>query len=196
MWAVNELGLAHERLDYGHGHAATDTRDFLAMNPMGRVPVLVDGPVCMFESAAILRHLGAAYGGETFWPRDLAVRGPLDTWAEWGKNTFTDAVLEIFVYDVRTPPASRDPAVLEQATRRLTPLAGMLAQRIGAGPWIGGDAFTFADVACGHILHRYFTLDWPRPELPALTAYYHRLQDRAAYREHAMVSYEALRGSY
>ena len=196
MWAVNELHLAHERLDYGHGYAATNTDDYLAMNPMGRVPVLVDGPVCMFESAAILRYLGAAYGSEAFWPREAAVRGPLDTWAEWGKNTFTEAVLQIFVYDVRTPPQSRDPRVLEQATRRLAPLARVLADRIGAGPWFAGERFSFADVACGHILHRYFTLDWERPELPALCAYYQRLQGRAAYRDHAMVSYEPLRGSY
>ncbi|KQZ05729.1 hypothetical protein ASD21_18865 [Caulobacter sp. Root1455] len=196
MWAVNELGLAHERLDYGHGHASTKTGEYLAMNPMGRVPVLVDGPVCMFESAAILRYLGAAYGGGAFWPSDPAVRGPLDTWAEWAKNTFTEAVLEIFVYDVRLPPDSRDPSILERAARRLEPLARMLADRIGGGPWIAGEAFTFADIACGHILHRYFTLDWDRPDLPALFDYYQRLQGRPAYRRHAMISYESLRGSY
>lgn len=69
MWAINELGLVHERLDFGHGHASTKTASYLKMNPMGRVSVIVDGPVCMFESAAILRYLGAAYGDEDFWPR-------------------------------------------------------------------------------------------------------------------------------
>lgn len=196
MWAVNELGLVHERLDYGHGFASTRTDDYLAMNPMGRVPVLVDGSVCIFESAAILRYLAAAYGAEGFWSTDPAVRGPLDTWAEWGKNTFAEAVLEIFVYDVRLPPETRDPAILEQAVGRLTPLARILADRLGEGPWIAGETFTFADIACGHILHRYFTLNWARPDLPALACYYQRLQSRPAYRAHAMVSYESLRGSY
>ncbi len=196
MWAINELGVAHQRLDYGHGHSSTRSEDYLAMNPMGRVPVMVDGAVCMFESAAILRYLGATYGDDRFWPRDPARRGTLDTWAEWGKNTFTEAVLEVFVYDVRLSPASRDPAILARATEGLRPLAGMLDARVANGPWIGGDDFTFADIACGHILHRYFTLDWERPDLPALLAYYERLQDRPAYRDHAMVSYEALRGSY
>ncbi|MGE3872962.1 MAG: glutathione S-transferase family protein [Parvibaculaceae bacterium] len=196
MWAVGELGLACERLDYGHGFASTKTDDYLAMNPMGRVPVMVDGPVRMFESAAILRYLGAAYGDGTFWPSDPTLRGPLDTWAEWGKGTFTESVLEIFVYDVRLAPETRDPAILEQATRRVATLARMLADRIGDGPWLAGEAFTFADIACGHILHRYFTLNWERPDLPALAAYYERLQGRPAYRRHAMISYESLRGSY
>ncbi len=196
MWAIHELGIANRRLDYGHGFSSTKTEAYLAMNPMGRVPVLVDGPVCMFESAAILRYLGATYGDDSFWPVDPARRGPLDTWAEWGKNTFAESVLNIFVYDVRLSPEARDPAVLARATESLTPLAVILAGRVADGPWIGGNDFTFADIACGHILYRYFTLNWERPDLPALTSYYERLQERPAFSEHAMVSYEDLRGSY
>ena len=37
MWAIHELGLEHQRLDYGHGHKATNTDAYLAMNPMGRI---------------------------------------------------------------------------------------------------------------------------------------------------------------
>lgn len=196
MWTIAELGLTHERLDFGHGHASTRTDEYLTMNPMGRVPVLRDGPVTMFESAAILRYLAAQYGNTSFWPADPAQRAALDTWAEWGKGTFTEAVLAIFVYDVRLDPATRDPAILQAAEQDLIPLAHMLEARIGQGPWLGGDHFTFADIACGHILHRYFTMDWNRPALPNLARYFDRLQTRAPYREHAMVDYEALRGSY
>lgn len=196
MWAINELDLEHKRLDFGHGHASTTSDDYLRMNPMGRVPVLKDGDVCMFESAAILRYLAAKYGGEDFWPSDPARRAELDTWAEWGKGTFTEAVLNIFVFDVRLDPETRDPEILRAATARLIPLATMLDQRIGEGPWLGGARFTFADIACGHILHRYHELNWPRPKLANLQHYYERLQSRPAYRNHAMVSYEALRGSY
>ncbi|MDI3338894.1 glutathione S-transferase family protein [Defluviimonas aestuarii] len=196
MWAINELGLDHERLDFGHGHASTRTDEYLKMNPMGRVPVIQDGDVCMFESAAILRYLAATYGTDDFWPSDPARRGPLDTWAEWGKGTFTEAVLEVFVYGVRLPPSTRDPAILRNATARLIPLAEMLDARIAEGPWLDGDRFSFADIACGHILYRYFSLDWPRPELAHLGRYYERLKERPAYRDHAMVSYEALRGTY
>ena len=196
MWAVAELGLEHERLDFGHGHASTRSAEYLTMNPMGRVPVLIDGDLRMFESAAILRYLASKYGSEDFWPSDPVRRALLDTWAEWGKGTFTEAVLEIFVYDVRLSPKTRDPKILEEATERLTPLANMLNDRIGEGPWLDGERFTFADIACGHILHRYHTLQWEIPELENLTRYYERLQTRSTYRENAMVCYEDLRGSY
>ncbi|MCB1342750.1 MAG: glutathione S-transferase family protein [Pseudooceanicola sp.] len=193
MWAVHELGLPHERIDYGFGHASPLSPEFLAMNPMGKVPVLRDGDVTLFEAAAILRYLGAAYGDEAFWPRDARVRGPLDTWAEWGKNSFTEVVLRIFYHSVRLPPDQRDPAYLAEAIAALGPLAAILDKRLAGREYLG-ESFSFADIAVGHILHRYFTLDWPRPDLPALAAYYARLQTRAAYRDHAMVNYEALRG--
>ena len=196
MWAIHELDIDHRRLDYGHGYASTETETYLAKNPMGRIPVIEDGSLTMFESAAILRYLGATYGDDDFWPRAPQDRAPLDTWAEWGKNTFTEAVLAIFVYDVRLSPETRDPAILEQAIEALSPLARIFDERVNNRTWIGGETFTFADIACGHILYRYFTLDWERPRLPALAAYYERLQQRPAFRDHVMVSYEELRGSY
>lgn len=196
MWAIHELDVEHQRLDYGHGFASTDTADYLTKNPFGRIPVLEDGPLCMFESAAILRYLAATYGDEKFWPDSPSVRGPLDTWAEWSKNTFTEAVLEIFVYDVRQSPETRNPDDLTRAEETLAPLAHILDSHLASSPWIGGEDFTFADIACGHILYRYFTLPWARPKLPAIADYYNRLQERPAYRDHVMVSYEPLRGSY
>ena len=196
MWAVNELGLPHERLDYGHGHTSTHTNEYLLKSPMGQVPVLEDGQVCLFESAAILRYLGAKYGDEIFWPPNVDKRGRLDSWAEWGKNTFTTAVLQIFVYDVRMSPESRDPNFLKNASEKVIRLAKILDAHVAKKPWIGGADFTFADIACGHILYRYFNLDWKQPDLPALAAYYSRIRERPAFKEHVMVSYEALRGSY
>ena len=62
MWAVGELELPHERLDYGHVHGGLDAPDYLALNPHGKVPTLVDGDTVIWESMAILRYLAARYG--------------------------------------------------------------------------------------------------------------------------------------
>jgi len=196
MWALNELGIEHKRLDYGHGYASTHSEEFLKKNPMGTVPVLEHDSIVVFESAAILRYLGATYGDDIFWPKDPALRVSLDTWAEWGKNTFSQAVLEIFAYDVRLSPETRDPEILKIATEKVAALARIFESRIESRSWICGEDFTFADIACGHILYRYFSLDWQRPSMPALFEYYERLKSRPAYRDHVMVSYEELRGSY
>ena len=194
MWAIGELGLAHERLDYGHVYGGVDTPDYLAMNPNGLVPTLRDGDLVMWESSAILRYLGAKYGDGTFWPADPAARAGLDMWAEWMKTSFVPAFnLGVFWLLVRTPAATRDEAALAAAVEKVKPLARMLNDRIAGGPWLAGEAFSFGDILTGHSLYRYYAVPIDRAETPHLDAYYERLQRRPAFVEHSMVSFEPLR---
>ncbi|NCP19213.1 MAG: hypothetical protein GW855_08670 [Erythrobacter sp.] len=67
MWAINEIGVEFERLDYGHGFATTNTPAYLAMNPMGRVPVLQDGLLLCSKAqrycATLVPHTAAKRSG-------------------------------------------------------------------------------------------------------------------------------------
>ena len=193
MWAIGELGLPHRRLDVGGSFGGTDTPEYRAMNPNGLVPVLQDGDVTLFESAAILRYLAARYGKEDFWPKDPAKRAPLDQWAEWGKITFAPAVLRMFIQLVRVRGADRDPAVTAGIAKEIARLAAILDERLGKGSYLGGDTLAFADITVGNLLYRYMTLPFEKAETPNLDAYYKRLTERPAFAEHVMVSYESLR---
>ena len=93
MWAVAELGLEHERIDWGGAFGGNDDPEYRAMNPNGVVPTIRDGELVMWESPAILRYLGARYGDEGFWPADPAERARLDMWAEWVKTSFCQNTL-------------------------------------------------------------------------------------------------------
>ena len=164
------------------------------MNPNGLVPVLKDGDLVMWESAAILRYLCARYGEAPFWPDDPAERARLDMWAEWCKNTFGPVFnYQVFVPSVRTPPSRRDHAAIQRAVEATKPLARMLDDRLGEGPYLAGETFTFADIMGGNLLYRYFTHEFDRTETPNLRAYYDRLCQRPAYLEFNNVSYEPLR---
>ncbi|MEM7544132.1 MAG: glutathione S-transferase family protein [Pseudomonadota bacterium] len=194
MWAIAELGLECERHDIGHSYGGNDTPAYLAMNPMGLVPTIRDGDLVMWESGAILRYLAARYGDEVFWPRDPAVRAPLDMWAEWCKTEFGPKFnYGVFVPSVRTAASKRDNVAIAKAVEATKPLAHMLDARIGNGPWLAGAHFTFADILTGNLLYRYFEHEFERAPTPALRAYYDRLRTRPAYLKHNCVSYEPLR---
>jgi glutathione S-transferase len=62
MWLVGELGLPHEHIPAGGDFGLNDTPEFLAMNPHGRVPVIDDDGIVVWESQTILRYLAAKYG--------------------------------------------------------------------------------------------------------------------------------------
>lgn len=195
MWTIAELGLPHERLDYGHAHGGLDTPEFAAMNPHRKVPVLRDGDLTIWESAAIQRYLAARYGdGGTFWPAAAAARARIDMWAEWGKNTLTAGFTHpIFWSRVRTAAADRDEARLAAAIKTFDGHLRHLADQLGDQPYVCGDTLTAADIVIGHLLYRWYSMDIPRAANPAVAAYYERLIARPAYRQHVMVPYDALR---
>lgn len=196
MWTIAELGLDHERLDYGHRHGGLDTPQFGALNPNRLVPVVRDGDLVMWESGAILRYLAAKYAPEDFWPRDPAARAPVDMWAEWGKVTMTAAFTRpIFWEMLRAPGSKRDENALAKAFEQFDRLLDMLEEQLDGRSFVVGDRLTTADIAIGHLLYRYHEIDIPRQERPVLSRYYAALCERPAYREHVMVPFDELRAT-
>ncbi|MEM8793236.1 MAG: glutathione S-transferase family protein [Pseudomonadota bacterium] len=194
MWAIGELGLEYVRHDVGHKFGGTDTPEYLAMNPNGKVPTIKDGDLVLYESQAILRYLAAKYGDAQFWPTDLATRAELDLWCEWIRTTFQPHFnYKIFWQMVRVGAAERDEAQIARDAESLKPVTAQLEKRIGAGPFLNGEYLCWADIVVGHLLYRYYTIDFDKAATPNLDAYYQRLTERPAYAEHAMVSYELLR---
>jgi len=193
MWGAAEVGLDVERIDAGGAFGGIDTAEYKAMNPNGLIPVLKDDELVLFESAAILRYLGAQYGSGSFWPQDPVKRAPLDAWAEWTKTTLCPILIyQVFWTLVRTPGAERDMEALAGQAAQLGNLMSRIESILEGKDFLGGSNLTFADIMFGHTLYRYYTLPIERPELPKLAAYYDRLKARPAYQEHVMVDYSSL----
>ncbi|MEM9850662.1 MAG: glutathione S-transferase family protein [Pseudomonadota bacterium] len=194
MWGAAELSVPVAREDWGEGFAPLDSPAFVAVSPMGRIPVLVapDG-AAIFETAATLRYLAARYGDNGFWPRDARARAQVDAWAEWAKHHVAGAFTgPVFWRAVRTPPGRRDAAAIARATGRLEADLARAEERLAHGFLCGG-ALTLADIQFGHVLFRYFDAGLAQAALPNLRAYYDRLMERPAYRKHVAISYDSLR---
>ncbi len=195
MWCIGELGLAYERHDAGHIYGVTDTPAFLAMNPNGTVPVLLDSEgEPLWEAGAILRYLVGRYGAAPFWPAEDFARARVDQWAEWSKINITlGFTAPIFWKVVRTAPSQQDPIAISQAVTRLGKFLDIAEVQLSRGAYLAGDDFTLADIQFGHLLFRYFDIPITRQDRPALRRYYDALTTRPAFREHVMISYQELR---
>lgn len=195
MWLVGELGLGHEHIPAGGSHGGLDDPDFLAMNPHGRVPVIDDGGVVVWESHTILRYLAARHGGETFWSDDPAVRTRAERWMDWSATTLQpDFLTGVFWGFFRTPPEQRDEAVVADRIARCARHMQLLDRILGDRPFLGGDRFGLADIPAGTNLFRYFGIPIERPKVPNVEAWYRRLAERPAYREHVMLPFDHLQG--
>ncbi len=110
---------------------------------------------------------------------------------DWSRTALQpDFLMGVFWGFYRTPEHLRDgPAVAEKIARcgrHLRLLDGVLEGR----RFVCGDEPTLADVAAGATLYRYFELEIDRPAVPNVEAWYRRLQERPAYREHVMVPFD------
>lgn len=197
MWCIGELALPFSRLDIGHVHGGNDTPEFLALNPNGTVPVLLDGDgPPLWETGAILRYLAGRYGDDSFWPGNPLRRAEVDKWAEWAKINITLGFTgPIFWRVVRTPASQRDPVAISMALSGLTRFLSIAETQLSRHAHLAGDGFTLADIQFAHVLFRYFDIAIDRPMLPHLERYYRAMTERPAFREHVMVSYEPLRAS-
>ena len=88
LWCLAELDLAYERIDAGMAFGKNDQPEYLAMNPNGRVPTLVDGDYVLWESNSIMRYLNLAYGkGSAIYPQSPQARAAVDRWLDWTLST-------------------------------------------------------------------------------------------------------------
>ncbi|MCP5156211.1 MAG: glutathione S-transferase [Ectothiorhodospiraceae bacterium] len=192
MWAVAELGLAHERVDAGGAFGGLDTAEYGAMNPNRLVPTVDDGGTVLWESNAIVRYLAVKYGEGTLAPRDLGERARADRWMDWQISTIGPNWGRMFLGLVRTPPSKRNMAEIDAAVERLGESYRILDAQLAGRDYIMGDHLTMADIPLGVSLYRYYELDVKRPSLPNVEAWYARLKARPAYAKHAMVPFASL----
>jgi glutathione S-transferase len=195
LWLVGELGLAHEHIPAGGSFGRLDEPDFRALNPHGRVPVIEDADETVWESHAILRYLAAQYGRGSFWADDPAKRARVEGWMDWSQTTLQPDFLNgVFWGYYRTPEAERDWPAIHRSLARCADNFHLLDGILKDRPFLTGDQLSLADISAGTALYRYFELDINRPELPNVSAWYGRLQQRPAYREHVMIPFPELAG--
>ncbi|MEO5640596.1 MAG: glutathione S-transferase family protein [Sphingomicrobium sp.] len=145
MWMLRELGLKFDHVPTDFIHGGTKAAEFLAVNPNGRVPALVDDGFVLFESLAINLYLARKYGGPLA-PTDERDEALAIQWSLWVANEiegpllFTAANLALF------PEPDRRPDQAAIGLGKLSRPFGVLERLLGGQPYLLGDRFTVADL--------------------------------------------------
>jgi len=185
MWAVGEMGLAHERIDIGGPFGKNKEPAYLAMNPNGLVPTLEeeDG-FLLWESNSVIRYLAAKHRADILEPTDLKVRALASQWMDWQLTVLGPAITPVFWGLVRTPPEKRDMAAIEAAKVKTTEAAKFLDARLGKANFAAGSTFSYGDIPVGVMIYRYMKLVPERPKLANLERWYAAIAERKAFRDH------------
>lgn len=163
QWYLEELGISYEYVHLDMQGGEHRQQGFLEINPMGKVPAIIDGEMKLWESGAILLYLADKYGG-TSSPEQRA------QWAQW--SLFANATLGpgIFV------EANRE----REMPRLLTPLDEIFSKQ----PFLLGDDFTVADVAVGSLLNYVpIMLQLDLSAYPNVLKYMQKVAQRPAFQK-------------
>jgi len=110
LWMAEELGLSYRHLPIEIGDAGARTPEFLALNPNGRLPVIVDDGFVLSESLAITLYLAKKYSPGEIYPGTRAGEAKAWQWSFWAIAEVDRAVNIWSLHAVRLPPAERDAA--------------------------------------------------------------------------------------
>jgi glutathione S-transferase len=185
LWIADEIGLAYTREDWGRGFRPTSDPEFLKLNPMGLVPVIDDGGFILRESNTIIRYLAAKHGRTELYPADLKSRARVEAWMDWASADLYTGARPVFLGLFVKMPAFQDAKLIEAGINDWTKQMTLLDQQLADhGPYLMGQSFTLADVPAGLIVNRWFAIEFKKPELTAVAAYYDKLAERPPYRAH------------
>ena len=150
LWMLRETGVAFEHVPT-HFAGEAQTPAFRKKNPNGRVPVLEDDGLVLWESMAINLYLADRYGKDLA-PRDAAERAHIVKWSFWVMTEIEPGLIDAFVNRVMLPPDKRDAKVAAAGAAKLARPLAVLDAELAQRPWLVGDRFTVADLNVASVL--------------------------------------------
>lgn len=144
IWAAEEIGLDYEHVPTSFRGDA-QTPEYLAINPNGRIPALVDGDLQLFESMAINMYLAKRYG-QALLPEGLDDEARALQWSVWAISEIEPLQMQIVIQTFFTPEDKRDAAVIERAGKSLQRPLNVLNDALAGSDYLLGGEFSIADL--------------------------------------------------
>jgi glutathione S-transferase len=164
------------------------TQDYLAINPTGRTPTLVDGDFTLSESNAIMQYL-ASRTSNSLWPDDVRTRADIVRWqswqlAHWSADACLPLIFQRLVKKFLNLGAP-DEAVVAKATECFNREARMLDAHLAKQPYLVGDAVTLADFGVAASLFYAKEGELPLASYPHIQDWFGRVSALPAWRDTA-----------
>lgn len=157
VWAMIEhLGLNVDRVTVDLMQGQQKSADYLALNPNGLTPTLVDGDFCLWEHAAILQYL-AESSGSALAPSSPQGRADATRWISWTQMHWVPGV-DVLGFEYLAKPAmgmgTADPAEVERGRSMVSARVPIVEQHLGNFKYLLGDSLSFVDFFfAGSIAH-------------------------------------------
>jgi glutathione S-transferase len=185
---VNELGIPVEVIDVDLRKGENRSAEFLALNPNGKVPVLVDGDFVLWESRAINAYLASMKPEAGLYPADLRTRALVDQWSYWAAIHFGPAVQRVVferLLKKRFGRGEPDENAIEAQVKEIAQFLPILETALAGKEWITG-SLSLADFAIASTLAYRKGASISLADAPNVSAWADRIEARPSW--HAAIA--------
>ncbi len=144
LWAIEETGEAYEHYPVSYGKDSKEA-EYLAVNPNGKVPALVDGEIVIFESMAINLYLAKHYAKDLY-SDDPGAEARMIQWSVWGISEIEPLQMPIVLHKFLLPEEKRNEKVIASSTKQLQTPLRILDEYLANKDWLVGSTFSIADL--------------------------------------------------
>ncbi len=182
-FALNELGVDCETVPVDLLKREQRTPEFLSLNPYGRVPVLVDGDLTLWESHAILAYLGEKTG--RLWPTTPARRADALRWLFFLTSAIYPSASEVAFnrIAVKLFGGTPDEAAIARGEKALPDPIGVIDQHLATREWMLGNEFSLVDCDYGPTFNVLDKAGFNFGDFPNVRAYLDAIRSRRAWQE-------------
>jgi len=182
-FALNELGVDCETVPVDLLKREQRLPEFLALNPYGRVPVLVDGELTLWESHAILAYLGEKTG--RLWPTTPALRADALRWLFFLTSAISPPATEVAFnrIAIKLSGGTPDEAAIARGEKTLPDPIRVIDQHLANRKWMMGDEFSLVDCDYGPTLNVLDKAGFTFGDFPKVSAYLDAIRSRRAWQE-------------
>jgi glutathione S-transferase len=222
LWLLEELQLPYEHIELGGRFGGLDSTEFTQLNPMKKVPVLIDlnktnessytksasestlndltlnnpqlnHPKIIWESHSILRYLIAMYGDAHWYPNCPYKRSQYERWLDWSQVTFQPAFMGTFWGYYRMPANNRNMKQVNNDLKQCLVCLQDIENQLSHARYLAGETISIADIVVGAVIYRLTSQGLPVSLPKYVNAWYQDLQRRKGYQQWIMSDFSELK---
>jgi glutathione S-transferase len=180
LWTLRELDVDFEFVNVDPSRGELRRPEFLAVNPAGKLPVLVDGDFVLTESVAIVLYLAEKYPEKGLLPAGLRARAEVNRWLLFCATELEQPLWRITRHRLLYPPEKRLAAEIPIARQDFLDMAAVLERHMEGRQFLVGDKATVADFVAAYTLDMASVMDELEllGGLPRLRAFMERMYER------------------
>jgi len=181
-----QLGLSPEIHDVNVYRGEGRLPQFLAINPSGKIPTLVDGEFVLSESNAILQYLAEAHGENRLWSSDSKQRATITQWLFWESAHWQPTLIaflsELVGHRLLPERIPKPQHVPDWRSASVQPILNTLESGLNANAFLAGFEATIADFAVAGMTTYFRAADFPFQRFPRIADWYERIESFDSWR--------------